>query len=410
MYNLLSPSQPPASAVAPQMNTPMSPAASLPMPTPTAPVQSFSHGGRAKRAKMIAAHVSPHELHILDHLQGHIERCPKTGRRSYSHLEELIKNPHIVAQIHHHTHKHHAKMAREGHAMGGAPSYAHGGTPDLHAMHPIHAANGMHGDSEVALIGPHTKSLFDHYAEGGTAINPYDGHPQYFSLSGLLSGAWNAIKGIGSKIGNFFTKNPKTVGKIVKHTTNAISDHLQNRGQEEGGRASSLAHSLDSAQRLTNSGGYDAGYGSEESLLTPQAINSYNPGMSDRSRNMISRYGDRAVRALSGPASRAIGAMGQGANLLGRAGNFISRQGQERGSYDNPGRGEAADPAEAYYASQMPQRGHAYGQPAYPHHQRRQHAYGQDPYMGQSAGPAADPYEASPEGYAKGGAITPYRY
>lgn len=153
----------------------------------------MAHGGQVKHRKMIKAHFNPKELDIMDHLQGHTERCPRTGLRSYRPFEELIKNPHIVATIHNHMRKHHAMGGHQSmhphHAMRGHESLQH------------LAAEGRHGDREIGLIGPHTKHLFDHLATGGhTPLNPYTDLPEYWSLKDALSGAWNAIKGVGSTI------------------------------------------------------------------------------------------------------------------------------------------------------------------------------------------------------------------
>lgn len=145
--------------------------------------QMMAKGGRARHHKMILAHGNPHELEILDHLQGERVTCPKTGLRSYPHLEELLKNPHIVANVHHHTRQHHAGGGRT------IPELAH------------LAAGGRHGDSEMFLMGPHTHHLFDQLA-GHKTRNPHTGHPEYFSISGLLSGLWDGIKGIGGHIWN----------------------------------------------------------------------------------------------------------------------------------------------------------------------------------------------------------------
>lgn len=143
------------------------------------PPGMMARGGRAKRKKVIA-HFNPQELHALDHLQGHQERCGKTGLRSYSGLEELLKNPHIVQNVH--------KSARR-HAEGGGIHTI----PELRHL----AEGGRNGDTELALIGPHTHHLFNQLA-GHSTVNPHTGHPEYWSLGNALSGAWDTIKGAGS--------------------------------------------------------------------------------------------------------------------------------------------------------------------------------------------------------------------
>ena len=199
---------------------------------------AFAHGGHVgtKRGKMVMAHFNKHELNDLDHLQGKVEKCPRTGMRSYSHLEEILKNPHILANVHHHTNEHHRAMGgslggmpmqhyAEGGSLGGMPmqhyaeggSPSHGGMPMMHYSHGGHATGGhenyhnshlnhmaregTHGDTELALIGPHTHHVFNQLATGGCVTNPHTGHPQYWSLGGLLGGLGSAVKGGAAALG-----------------------------------------------------------------------------------------------------------------------------------------------------------------------------------------------------------------
>lgn len=164
----------------------------------TPQIPAYAHGGKVKRGKMVVAHMNPKELNILDHIQGKIERCPKSGMRSYSHLEELLKNPHILENVHHHAREHHAMGEEVGHH-------------DYHDDELNHlAAGGMHGDSELALIGPHTHHVFNQLANGGT-INPHDGHPQYWSLGNALGGLWKTVKGKASQVADYFGKNGRSM-------------------------------------------------------------------------------------------------------------------------------------------------------------------------------------------------------
>lgn len=145
------------------------------MNTPELP--AMAKGGRAKHKKVLA-HFNRKELHVMDHLQGHTERCPKTGLRSYSHLEELFKNPHIVGTVHRHAHGH-----REHHSMGGNIDHL--------------AQGGRHGDTEMALIGPHTQHLF-HQLAGRSTTNPHTGHPEFWSIGPALSGLGGSLRGVGA--------------------------------------------------------------------------------------------------------------------------------------------------------------------------------------------------------------------
>jgi hypothetical protein len=167
-------------------------------PNPQQPQQNFKRGGRVKNS-YVAAHFSKKELDALDHLQGGSERHNKTGIRSYKGLEALLKNPHLLKLIHEHSASHHA----EGGFIQGM------------------AHNGRHGDTEMAFIGPHTRQLLDKLA-GHKTRNPYDGHPEYFSLGKMLGGIGKTImrvpkgiiKGV-SKIGkNFGNLSPTARGML----------------------------------------------------------------------------------------------------------------------------------------------------------------------------------------------------
>ena len=224
-----------------QMNSsPQSQMASNPPPMTQSPPPAYSHGGRVKKSAMTLAHMSPHELNILDHLQGGTERHNKSGIRSYSHLEELFKNPHLREQFHHH--------AREHHAQGGeASEMSHGGMEHLRE-------DGRHGDTEMALIGPHTHHFFNQMA-GHSTRNPHDGHPEYWSLGGALSGLWSGIKGGASKLGNAAWQGAKAaaphIGAIGKAALPALTDiasqHLQKHLGDSGAMLGQMAGGLGNA-------------------------------------------------------------------------------------------------------------------------------------------------------------------
>jgi hypothetical protein len=168
---------------------PAPPAHPQPVPSQwTGPLpQALSHGGMAQEHHgsgshpqtdgLIAAHFNPRELDYLDHVQGHTLKIGPDQRRSYKPLEGPLANPHIMSNLHVHTREH---LANGGAAL---------------PMHKAEAADGRNGDSELAYIGPHLRGILDVYA-GHKTRNPYDGHPEYFSLSGLLGGLGSAIGGI----------------------------------------------------------------------------------------------------------------------------------------------------------------------------------------------------------------------
>lgn len=142
---------------------------------------SLARGGRARNKGFEVVHMNPHEISILDHLQGKTEN--KNGVRSFSHIEELLKNPHILQNVHHH--------ARQHHAEGG---YADGGLTHEDVESLRH--HGRFGDSTLANIGPHTQHFLNFLAGGHPTINPYTGHPEYWSIGGALGGLGGALKGM----------------------------------------------------------------------------------------------------------------------------------------------------------------------------------------------------------------------
>ena len=171
-------------------------------PNPQKPQQNFKRGGQVKNS-YVAAHFSKKELDALDHLQGGSERHNKTGIRSYKGLEALLKNPHLLKLIHEYSTSHHA----EGGSIQGM------------------AHNGRHGDTEMAFIGHHTRQLLDKLA-GHKTRNPYDGHPEYFSLGKILGGIGKTImrvpkgiikgvSGIGKTFGNLSPTSRGMLGKAA---------------------------------------------------------------------------------------------------------------------------------------------------------------------------------------------------
>lgn len=263
--------------------------------------QMMARGGRARHHKMILAHGNPHELDILDHLQGGKVECPKTGLRSYPHLEEILKNPHIKANVHHHAMQHHAAG---GHAV-----------PEL--QHLAHA--GRHGDSEMFLMGPHTHHIFNQLA-GHATRNPHTGHPEYWSLGGALGGLWNGIKGAAGHAWNGI----KGIGKAAAPALiNMGQSYLNNKfGDKFGGLAKTGINAL---------GGY------AKSALD-------NGGEQNPIHQAIGEGLGRGAQALQGGAS-ASQAFGQGMQHAGQqfggGGLGSAMQGMGSGLAQGQGFGEA---------------------------------------------------------------------
>jgi hypothetical protein len=181
---------------------------------------------------MTKVHMNPNEIRILDHLQGGPE-FGHEGIKVFSHLEELLKNPHIVQNVHHHAQRHR-------HAFGGAIGNE--------AMRRL----GRHGDSELAMIGPHTHRLFNEIV-GHPTRNPHTGHPEYFSLSSALSGLWNGIKQVASPVVNAVKGVAQGVAPVLMPMAQqALGAEFGPMGQMAGNALSQGVQSVLGKPRETN--------------------------------------------------------------------------------------------------------------------------------------------------------------
>lgn len=307
--------------------------------------QQLKTGGRvrSRHHKMIAAHFSPAELHVLDQLQGSIERSKKDGRRSYPKLDAVLANPHISGHVHRHASDH----------------LAHGGQPHDH-MTTARPQFGMHGDTELAYIGPHLRHLLDSYA-GHKTHNPMDGHPQYFSLGGLFGGIGNALSGglrtLGSGISSVASKALPVLGGIARTALPGLANMAGNAiggavgapeaGNVIGGVLGNLGNSaLDSLGASQQGQGSQAGEAIGQGINT--AANMYNQGgyTPQQMAGMGIQSAGTAYGGTPGAALQGFGnAYGGGQNLqtsalhgaLGGLGSWLqSRQQQPQPSYLPP--------------------------------------------------------------------------
>jgi hypothetical protein len=301
-------------------------------------VPNLAKGGRAKHKKILA-HFNRKELDVMDHLQGGTERCPKTGVRSFSHLEELFKNPHLVGTIHKHVHAH-----RAHHAMGGNIDHM--------------AHEGRHGDTEMALIGPHTMHAF-HQVAGKSTVNPHTGQPEFWSMGPALSSLGGALKGAGSAaargISNaarsaapVLAQGAKTLGSGALSAAKAAAPHVgtafntlapiaaevgtqfaanrlrnMNRApeeQEEFNPAESLVSRLPQSMQGVGQAGLGA-YNAYRGGASPQQA--FGQGLSQYGQ----QYGGTAGNAMQGFG----GAMSRGQDFRSSLGSAASRVGQGYG-------------------------------------------------------------------------------
>jgi len=282
------------------LNLPQSSAPTMPMnslaqvkarPQQAAP-QLLAHGGMASdyysggedeqpshhsdTDHLIKAHFNPEELKYLDHIQGATVKEGHPRLRSYADLDKVVVNPHVMSNVHMHTREHLA---------AGGPAQP---------MGRAEASDGINGDTELAYIGPHLHHLLDVYA-GQKTRNPYDGHPQYFSLSGLLGGLGKAIGGI-----------PLIGGALSSVAQNVLPMAGTALGTMMGGPMGGMLGSQ-GASMLSNS--MFGGQGGAQGAQPQQAAPSYNPSM-----GIGSQLRSAAMSGLGNHFAQNTSALGQGAS------------------------------------------------------------------------------------------------
>ena len=175
----------------------------------------YAHGGK------VLAHFNTTELDDIEDLLGH-RHTASDGVRDLSDLDHILSHPSVR---HHLTSIMYHKRARR--AMGGS-------IDDM-------ADQGRFGDNAVAYITPQTQQTLDSIV-GQSTQNPNTGQPEYFSLSGALSGLKSGLGKLGtmassglSKIGtaasNFAAKNPNMM-KGLKDVAGNMGQNLLQGGMQ----------------------------------------------------------------------------------------------------------------------------------------------------------------------------------
>lgn len=365
---------------------------------------SHAYGGRTKRGKMVLAHFNPHELNALDHWQGKKETCPRTGMRSYSHLEELLKNPHIQNNL--------INAVAASHPTEPAHR-ARGGS--LHDYHDARlnkmADQGVHGDTELALIGPHTRNVFDHlvkmthHAAGNSVVNPITGHPHYGFLDGIIGGIGKVLSPIVSGIGkipvvgdmlsgalsSFGGKAAAAAPGLLSGAASLASQYLPQLAQKYGG---------DTAGQLATMG---TGFLNNQlqSRMSPEEQaqgRQMAQHMSNFGQGAMDSYNQGGIRGLAGHAMQGFGDMagGQVGNYMNQAGRGM-QQGQGFGDMARQIGGGAISQLGQQYLPQLAGYAQQFGQGL---------QQGQNPY-GMIRGMMPQPIQnMMPQGYKKGGLVS----
>jgi hypothetical protein len=177
---------------------------------PSSNEMSYAKGGRTGKHKgMIKVHINPHEVRVLDHIQGFAEHAPD-GAKMFPGLEDILKNRHLVESVHKHAHQHRAHH------------YSGGYSPAMQHLR----EGGRYGDSEVAMIGPRTKHLFDSFA-GQSTRNPYTGHPEYWSIGPALGGLWGAVSGAASKVPGMISGAARAAAPALQSAASGVGNALK---------------------------------------------------------------------------------------------------------------------------------------------------------------------------------------
>lgn len=315
----------------------------------------YAKGGRAKsRNGHQIVHMNKKEMDILDHIQGHSEKKGhgEHAVRSYSALEHLIKNPHIASRIHHHSH---AQKAQH-HASGGSAT----------SMEHLREG-GRFGDTELAVIGPKTKELFDTLA-GNPMPNPNTGHPEYWSLGGALGGLWDTIKGGAQSLAPHvqgFVQN--ALPQIMPMAQKALGDNFGDLGKMAGNALPGLANSLMGPQQAQQPGqaGQALGQGLSTGLQAMQSGQSPRQAFGQGMQTAGQRYGGALGGAAANTGSNLAAGNGLGQSLRSGAGAGFNQMGgtQRLGEIANNAYGafnrggpQAAQQALRGQASQMGRR------------------------------------------------------
>lgn len=188
----------------------------------TSPVSPYAHGGHAtrrrKHPRMMLVHLNRDELRHLESAQGGRDEDTHTGVPSLKRLGSLLENPHVLELIKRSMHE-----SREHHAHGGHVGFHE---PDYSPKYEKIAGLGQHGDTELALITPHTAHVLDSMI-GGPSINPHDGRRQYF-LGSLINGFKNLVapigKAIAPAIGGLFGGAKSAVSNMAQQAMPALKN------------------------------------------------------------------------------------------------------------------------------------------------------------------------------------------
>ena len=277
--------------------------------------------------------MAPHELNVLDYLQGGVEKERKTGIKSYSHLEHLLKNPHIKKKIYNKSRESHAAGSQVGESLhqklnSENPEMRNERMIDLILEklrnHPgtlneqevsILEQFGRNGDRTLAAIGPETKSLFDKMARNKTK-NPNTGLPEYWSLQDVLGklgsvlhGAWEGAKKHAPGFLN------SAAQAAVPHLTKMATDQIDKRF----GTDSPMSGALGS---LAQMGGGLASTG--VNALAGGKTHRYGERLGDAAGYMA----DMASQGQTGKRALGHGFDRFGQNLGGKTGNALTQVGQ----------------------------------------------------------------------------------
>lgn len=147
------------------------------------------------------AHFNPHELALMDEIQGGKTPDPKTGLPEYFVLAQMLEqDPSLIELL--------AESFMQFHEQHG--KHMQNPNPEMEQM----AQDGRFGDTELAIIPDSLAEILDSLI-GGPQLNPEDGKREYFfgALLGLLGRAIPSLIGAGSRIAGGAARAAGTLGR-----------------------------------------------------------------------------------------------------------------------------------------------------------------------------------------------------
>lgn len=292
--------------------------------------QQNSNTQQANQGGADYAHFNPQELKVLDRAQGGPTFIPGTSIRHYAGLENNM--PQMEGLL---------NKRYERFAKGGQPGEFMRQADEMRKR-------GRNGDSEIAVIGPRTRKVFNHLMNGGS-INPVTKKCEYFGLGDFFSN-------MGSKISSGFNKAKDFIGSGVSKAKDflgspvgqRLTDTAKNAGMTGLGSVLSGKGIKESLGDAARAGAKDLKHSDNPFLRTAGSV----AGSAMKGRDIRDTIGRGINAGTRGNENSLIRGAGEAAKSFGRgqgAREAISRGIQTgAGGFDHPAARGAEAAAKAF--------------------------------------------------------------